>query len=48
MFNCSGNADVKQIDMLHAADYSNMELDQLKVEMQKRKTFDKVIESKMQ
>ena len=44
----SGNAEVKQIDMLHAADYGQMNLANLKEELDSRKKFDKQIETKMQ
>ena len=45
---CSGTAELKQVDMLHAADYGRMDMCALKDEMNKRKSLDKKIETKMQ
>ena len=44
---CSQSPEVKQIDMLHAVDYENMDLHSLKSAMEKRKNLDNLVETTM-
>ena len=43
----SQSPQVKSVDMLHAVNYDNMNLSQLKSAMDSRKKFDKYVEDSM-
>ena len=47
-FNFSGLAPVKDLDMLHALDYGELNLKQLQTKISERRVKDKVIEKSME
>ena len=44
---CSKNPKVQEVDMLHAADYSQMDMEELSEGIEQSKKFDKEIKKKI-